>query len=284
MHKDKHIIETLGKVKVVIENGEITEIGESEVKYCPMFHSIYGVKKLDYKFIQKNIEFRIKDFGMCTSKRVIKMDDIITVGISEILKTNMENGNIDCVVGVCDGAGTILMTNPNVVQGVGGRVSGLVSTTPIKEVIKNLEDEGCFVINPKTSEINQLEGLKQALKKGYKNIAITIIPSKIVEEIRNYPINDDVNIYILVAHTTGCSDKEAKMLFDNADIVTACSSKAVFNYADKYKPYYYGKKVPIFCASENGKKLLDMRLKSIGKELTNKNYPRDTNDMPYKLI
>lgn len=284
MHKDKHVIETLGKVKVVIENGKISEIGESDVEYCPMFHSFYGVKKIDSDFIRKNIEFRIKDFGMCTPDRIIKMDDAVTVGISEILKTNMEKGNIDCVVGVCDGAGTILMENPNVVQGVGGRVSCIVKTTPIPKVIRNLEKEECVVLNPNTGEINQLEGLKLAIKKGYKNIAITVIPSKSIEKIRNYPVDDDVNIYIFVAHTSGCSEDETKMIFENADIVTACASKSIFEYADEHKPYYYGKKIPIFCASSAGRKFLDTRLKFIKKELTTNNYPRDKSDMPHKLI
>ena len=203
MVEDKHVIETLGKVRVVIENGEITEVGESEMKYCPMFHAMHKVDELNEEFIRKNINFRIKDFGMCTPQRVIEMDDLVTVGISEILKTNMEKGNIDCVVGACDGAGTLLMTNPRVVQGVGGRVSGLVSTTPIPEVIKNLEEKDCVILNPETAELNQLEGLKIALDKGYKDIAITILPSPMVEEIRNYPVDDDVNVYIFVAHTTG---------------------------------------------------------------------------------
>ena len=92
---------------------------------------------------------------MCTPDRVVEMDDLVTVGISEILKTNMEKGNIDCVVGVCDGAGTVLMTNPRVVQGVGGRVSGLISTTPIPEVIKNLEEKDSIVLYPDTAELNQ---------------------------------------------------------------------------------------------------------------------------------
>ena len=190
MVEDKHVIETLGKVRVVIENGEITEVGESEMKYCPMFHAMHKVDELNEEFIRKNINFRIKDFGMCTPQRVIEMDDLVTVGISEILKTNMEKGNIDCVVGACDGAGTLLMTNPRVVQGVGGRVSGLVSTTPIPEVIKNLEEKDCVILNPETAELNQLEGLKIALDKGYKDIAITILPSPMVEEIRNYPVDD----------------------------------------------------------------------------------------------
>ena len=282
--EDRHVIETLGKVKVVIENGEITEVGSSEMKYCPMFHAMHKVDELNEEFIRKNINFRIQDFGMCTPDRVVEMDDLVTVGISEILKTNMEKGNIDCVVGVCDGAGTVLKTNPRVVQGVGGRVSGLISTTPIPEVIKNLEETGSVVLYPETAELNQLEGLKLAVEKGYKNIAITVIPSPMIKELREYPVDDDVNVYIFVAHTTGTTREEAEMVFEYGDIVTACASKEVRGYADEIKPYYYGVKVPIFCASEAGRKFLDVRLEKIGKPLTTTDYPRDTSDSPHKLI
>lgn len=284
MVEDRHVIEALGKVRVVIENGEITEIGSSNVKYCPMFHAMHGVEELNEEFIRKNINFRIKDFGMCTPQRIIEMDDAITVGISEILKTNMELGNIDCVVGACDGAGTLIMTNPRVVQGVGARVSGLVSTTPIPEVIEKLQQKDSVILNPETAELNQLEGLKLALDKGYKNIAITILPSPMVEEIRNYPVDDDVNVYILVAHTTGTAPEDVKMIFDNADIVTACASKHIAEYTDKYQPYYYGLKVPIFCASENGRELLDNRLEKIGKPLSTNEYPRNKSDIPHVLL
>ena len=284
MVEDRHVIETLGKVEVVIENGEITSVGSSEMTYCPMFHAMHGVDELNEEFIRKNINFRIEDFGMCTPDRVVEMDDAVTVGISEILKTNMEKGNIDCVVGACDGAGTLLMTNPRVVQGVGGRVSGLISTTPIPEVIKKLEERDSVILDPKTAELNQLEGLKLALDRGYKNIAVTILPSPMVEKIRNYPVDDDVNIYIFVAHTTGIEPDKVGMLFDNADIVTACASKAISEYADKYEPYYYGVKVPIFCASEDGRRLLDIRLEKIGKPLSTNDYPRNKDDAPHKLI
>ena len=284
MVEDRHVIETLGKVEVVIENGEITSVGSSEMTYCPMFHAMHGVDELNEEFIRKNINFRIEDFGMCTPDRVVEMDDAVTVGISEILKTNMEKGNIDCVVGACDGAGTLLMTNPRVVQGVGGRVSGLISTTPIPEVIKKLEERDSVILDPKTAELNQLEGLKLALDKGYKNIAITILPSPMVKDIRDYPADDDVNIYIFVAHTTGIEPDKVGMLFDNADIVTACASKAISEYADKYEPYYYGVKVPIFCASEDGRRLLDIRLEKIGKPLSTNDYPRNKDDAPHKLI
>lgn len=284
MVEDKHVIETLGKVRVVIENGEITEVGSSEMKYCPMFHAMHKVDELNEEFIRKNINFRIKDFGMCTPERVIEMDDLVTVGISEILKTNMENGSIDCVVGACDGAGTVIMTNPRVVQGVGGRVSGLVSTTPIPEVIEKLEEKDSIVLDPQTAELNQLEGLKIAIEKGYKNIAITVIPSPMIKELRQYPVDDDVNVYIFIAHTTGATAQEAQMMFENGDIVTACASKEVSDYADEHKPYYYGLKVPIFCASEDGRRFLDNRLKKINKPLTTNDYPRNKDDAPNKLL
>lgn len=284
MVEDRHVIETLGKVRVVIENGEITEVGESDMKYCPMFHAMHKVDELNEEFIRKNINFRIKDFGMCTPERVVEMDDLVTVGISEILKTNMEKGNIDCVVGACDGAGTVVMTNPHVVQGVGGRVSGLISTTPIPEVIKNLEDKDSIILNPETAELNQLEGLKIALDKGYKNIAITVIPSPMIKELRQYPVDDDVNVYIFVAHTTGVTRSEAEMLFEYGDIVTACASKEVRDYADEIQPYYYGVKVPIFCASEDGRRFLDTRLEKINKPLTTRDYPRNKDDSPHELL
>ena len=59
MVEDKHVIETLGKVEVVIENGEITSVGSSEMNYCPMFHAMHGVDELNEEFIRKNINFRM---------------------------------------------------------------------------------------------------------------------------------------------------------------------------------------------------------------------------------
>ena len=52
------------------------------------------------------------------------------------------------------------------------------------------------------------------LERGYKNIAVTVISSQVVMDIRKYPVDDDVNIYIFVAHTTGVTRDEAEMLFD----------------------------------------------------------------------
>lgn len=281
MVEDKHVIEALGKTRVTIENGQITSVGEPEIEYCPIFGKYHNIETLTSEDVQKNIEYRIKDFGMCTKDRVLRMDDMLSVGISEILRSNVALGNIDCVVGACEGCGTLLMTEPDLIQGVGGRVSGLISTTPIPEVIEQIGEEN--ILNPETAELNQLEGLKMAIEKGYKKIAVTIIPSPMVKQIREYEVPDDVEVYIFVAHTTGSTEECVMELFENADIVTACASKNVIGYAQIKKPYYYGTSVPIYAITENGRKFLDARLKYIEKPLSTNEYPQDLSKMARKL-
>lgn len=281
MGKDKHVIEALGKTRVTIENGEITSIEEPEIDYCPIFGKYHNIKKITKDEVRKNIEYRIKDFGMCTKDRILKMGDMLSVGISEILRSNLELGNIDCVVGACEGCGTLIMTEPDLVQGVGGRVSGLVSTTPIPEIIEQVGMEN--VLNPETAELNQLKGVELAVKKGYKDIAVTILPSPMIRDIRNLEIPDDVNVYIFVAHTTDATTDQAKELFESADIVTACASKNIIEYAQIKKPYYYGTAVPIYAITEDGRRFLDSRLKHVNKDLSTNDYPQDLSKMARKL-
>ena len=279
---DRHVIEALGKAEVVIENGKITYIGEPVVDYCSIFDNGQHNGDLTKEFIKSNIEKRIDEFGMCTPQRSIDVEDIMSFGTSETLKTNMINGNVDCVVGACEGVGTLLIDDAELVQGVGGRVSALISTTPIDEVMDKVGREN--VLNPENAELNPLKGLEMAIERGYKNIAITIIPTEMVKDIRQYPKPEDVNIYIFVAHTTNVSKKEADMLFDYADVISGCSSINIRETAEERKPYYAGKKVPLYAVTENGKRLLNERLEYIGYELCEKKYPQDFTQSPKPLI
>ena len=280
--RDYHVIEALGKTKVVIENGEVTSVGEPLVDYCPIFDKIDDAKHLTPEFIKWNIEKRIREFGMCTPQRVVRMKDFLSFGISEILRTNFELGLIDCVVGVCDGVGTLLMTDPEIIQGVGGRVSALISTTPIPEVIKKVGVEN--VVNRNTAELTPIKGVKIAIEKGYKNIAMTILADEIIKEIAEYPLPKDVNVYIFVAHTTNANDEEVKIAFKYADVITACSSSKVRDFAEKEKAYYSGLKVPIFAISQKGKEFLDNRLEKIDKSLIINDYPMNKDKHPNPLI
>ncbi len=279
---DRHVIEALGKAEVVIENGKITYIGEPVVDYCSIFDNGRHNGDLTKEFIKSNINKRIDEFGMCTPQRSIDVEDTMSFGTSETLKTNMINGNVDCVVGACEGVGTLLIDDAELVQGVGGRVSALISTTPIDEVMDKVGREN--VLNPETAELNPLKGLEMAIERGYKNIAITIIPTEMVKDLRQYPKPEDVNIYIFVAHTTNVSKKEAEMLFDYADVISGCSSINIRETAEERKPYYAGKKVPLYAVTENGKRLLNERLEYIGYELCEKKYPQDFTQSPKPLI
>jgi len=164
--KDEHVIEALGKTRVVIKNGKVVEVGKPKIEYCPIFDKYRGIKKLTPEHVKENIEFRIKDFGMCTGVRTLRMKDFLSFGVSETLNTLAEEGLIDATVTVCEGCGTVILTESELIQGIGGRVSGLLSTTPLEEVIDVIGKEN--VLDPETARINQIDGVLKAIDMGYK--------------------------------------------------------------------------------------------------------------------
>lgn len=275
----QHIIEAMGLSRITIEDGKVIDVSEPEVEYCPLYDHHRGIKKLTKEEISKNIQFRIDDFGMCTSKRQLRMKDFLSFGISEIMCTLLEKNVIDSVVMVLEGCGTVIVNEAELVQGIGGRVSGLVKTSPIPELYPEIGEEN--ILNPETAEIDQIEGVKLAIKKGYKNIAVTITLAndgeKINELKKEYP---EINIYVFVVHTTKRTSEEARILFDSCDVATGCSSKHIreIGYEESLKTV--GQSIPIFAKTENGKRFLEMRLEKIGGEKPKKDNP----DLPYPLI
>ncbi|MDO5860026.1 methanogenesis marker 8 protein [Methanobrevibacter sp.] len=275
----EHIIEALGLSKITIKDGKVVDVSEPEVEYCPLFDHHRGIKKLTKEVISKNIQFRIDDFGMCTPKRQLRMKDFLSFGISEIMCTLLEKHEIDCVVMVLEGCGTVIVNEGELVQGIGGRVSGLVKTSPIPELVSEIGEKN--IVNPETAEINQIEGIKLAIKQGYKNIAVTIALAEDMEAINKlkeeYP---DINIYVFVVHTTKRTPEEARTLFDGCDVATACASKHIREIGEKESLKIVGQSIPIYARTEDGKKFLELRLEKIGGEKPKKDNP----DLPYPMI
>ena len=275
----RHIIEALGKSQITIENGKVVDVTEPEVEYCPLFDHHRGIKKLTTDVIAKNIQFRIDDFGMCTPERQLRMKDFLSFGISEIMCTLLDEEVIDSVVMVLEGCGTLIVTEPELVQGIGGRVSGLVKTSPIPELIAEMGKDN--IVNPETAEINQIEGIELAISKGFKNIAVTVALASDIDEIERLKAeNPDVNIYVFVVHTTKRSAEDARKLFDGCDVATACASKYIREIGESESIKTVGQSIPIYAHTENGKKFLEMRLEKIGGEKPKKDNP----DLPYPLI
>ncbi len=263
---DEHVIEGLGKARIVIRDGKVVEVGEPLIGYCPIFDKHRGIKKLDKESIAQNMQFRIEDFGMCTSRRVLKLKDFLSFGVSEIICTAITLGHVDAAVIVCEGTGTLVVTDPEMVQGIGGRVSGLVSTTPIPEIIEKIGKDK--IVDPATAKIDQIAGVTKAIGMGYKNIAVSVINgtgARMMKELEKQ--HPGVTIYTFVVHTTGMSEKEAELVYRYADIATGCASKHIRECGVKNNVYKVGDSVPMFGVSLRGKHLIEERIRFTGKEI-----------------
>ena len=129
---DEHVIEAVGMTRVVIRDGTVVETGEPKIRSCPLAKRFTNpVDPITSEAVAANISSRIQRFGMCTRDRmVLDKETFVLFGASELMNTGLRTGTLDAAVIACDGAGTVIVRSPEMVQGIGGRMSGLVSTTP----------------------------------------------------------------------------------------------------------------------------------------------------------
>lgn len=276
---DEHVIEGLGKARIVIRNGKVVDVGEPSLEYCPIFDKHRGIKKIDRDVIAQNIQFRIDDFGMCTPNRVLTMKDFLSFGISEIVCTAVRQKKVDAAIIVCEGCGTIIVTDPEMVQGIGGRVSGLVSTTPITALIERVGKEN--VLDPKTARIDQADGARKAIAMGYKNIAVSVINGSMAKQLKDIEEeHPGVNVYTFVVHATGISEAEADLVFKYADVSTGCASKFIRERGSRDGIYKVGDSIPIFGLTPRGRELIEERIKFIGRAIV----PKPDAKQPDRLL
>ena len=255
---DEHVIEAIGRCRVVIRNGEVVEVGDPQITDCPLAKRFaVPVAEISKEAIRANIEHRIRAFGMCTPRReVLATEDFVGFGASELISSGMRAGMIDAAVLACDGAGTTVVTTPAMVQGIGGRMSGLVTTTPIEEVMDRIETHGGFVIDRGTAKLDQPGGVELAVKKGYRAVAVTVAGPEAAEIVRrNHP-----DVLIFVVHTSGISGHEADRLSRVADLVTGCASKTVRDIIGPKALLQAGASIPVFALTKRGKELIAHRI------------------------
>jgi putative methanogenesis marker protein 8 len=221
--EDVHVVEAIGRTRVVIRNGKIVEVGSPCIAECPLARR-FAVPVADFtpEAIRANIENRIRSFGMCMPGREVTDNrDFVGFGASELLSAAFRAGLVDAAVLACDGAGTVIATTPSLVQGIGGRMSGLVSTSPIPGVIDRIKACGGYVLDPEGGAIDQARGTGAAYDLGYRKVAVTVADAVTAGDIRNlYP-----DVIIVAVHTTGLSREDAEALVSSADLVTACASR-----------------------------------------------------------
>jgi putative methanogenesis marker protein 8 len=254
-------MEALGKARIVIEDGKVVEIGEPTVKYCPLFKKYRNIDEFNNDTIRGNMEYRIAHFGMCTESRQVRMKDFLSFGISELLSMALMNKILDAAVIAADGTGTCVIDDPEIVQGLGGRISGIIETEPIASVIEQIGRER--ILDPVRTTIDQFAGVSKAFAMRCGKVGVTITKASDAELIRNAFGN---NVVIFAVHTTGVSMDDAKKMFDFCDVITACASEPLRKLAKERALIQAGTKVPVYASTEFGKEIIMMKLKELGKE------------------
>lgn len=256
-----HVMEILGMTRVVVKDGKVIEVGEPQIEWCPLFQKARGIKEINSEEVRKNMEFRIRDFGLFTPQRKLEMDVFVGFGASEVMMTGLNRGLLDTTVTVCDGAGTVITANPRLVQGMGARISGLVETEPIPEVITGIEKRNGTVLDPQHASIDPVKGVERAAQMGHRKIAVSVIDALTASRIRDLESAQGLDVFIIAAHTTGLTKENAAELLKYTDIVTACASR---NLRTLIKPVaQVGTAVPLFAVTQKGKELLLERAKEV---------------------
>ena len=260
MSMGRHVMEALGMSRVVLEDGKVVEVSEPKVRYCPLFDKYRGIKELNTDTVRENMEFRMRSFGMCCDDRQVRMSDFLTFGISELMSLALSEGSVDAVVTAADGCGTCVLTDPEIVQGMGGRISGIVETSPIAGVIDAIGPDN--VVDPETTPIDMRRGAALAVSKGYRRFAVTVASADDAEFLRREYGDRAV---IFAVHTTGVSREDALRYYECADVITACASKWIRELAPEHATVQAGTKVPVYGASEFGKRVIEAKLRELGR-------------------
>ncbi len=271
---DRHVIEAMGRTRVVVEDGRVTDVGSPIIEYCPLFKKYRKVDRLTPEAVRQNVEFRLKDFGMCTPRRELRMRDFLTFGVSEIVAMAVSKRMLDCAVTVCDGAGTVVVTDPELIQGIGGRLSGMVETSPFPEVIDRIGRER--VLDPRSGRIDQVRGTSLAFDLGFRKPGVTVVSADDAAEVRT---RWGSSVGLFAVHTTGVSREQADGLFHHCDIVTACASKWIREVAAGRAVMQVGSKIPVYAATPFGVALLQERMRQVSKGGT-----EEPEDLPSPLV
>jgi putative methanogenesis marker protein 8 len=252
---------------VAVSKGKVINVTENpRMEYCPLACYLYGElresnnsdKDAARKVIKKIVERKISEFGFFTENRELSRSSIaIPYGASEILMYAMRNGIVDAAVVVCDGAGTVIVEDPEVVQGIGARMNGLFYTTPIESVMERLGTAGCRVVFEDAS-IDQIEGVRKAAALGYSKIAVTVNGS-MDESLKDlYRIENDngVTLTSLAVCTTGISTERTNHINEYADMIWSCASEEVREMTGKKAILQLSRKIPVFVLTGKGLDLL----------------------------
>jgi putative methanogenesis marker protein 8 len=169
---------------------------------------------------------------------------------------------------VCEGAGTVITSNPSLVQGIGAHLTGIVETSPITEIIQHIKKDNGSVLDATTAKIDQAEGFKKAAEKGFKRIAVTVagFQAQQITKVRMLEKKLGVEATIFSVCNT-CTTKKDVQHIANADVVTASASKTIREQIGPKALMQVGVTIPVFAITLRGKKTMLTYLSSFNDKI-----------------
>ena len=253
----EHLLE-MAKALVKVKDGKIEVLTEPGIRCCPLRRDLYGIQEESRESVQRVLEGHMKELGMYGPDRVLEQqEEPVSFGASETLADAMKEGLVDAAVVVCEGAGTVVATRPEVLQAIGAHMTGLVKTEPIKEIQEGLVEKGCTLLDRKGT-MDQVRGFEKAASLGFKKIAVTVAGSRTddAEALRKRDSELGTHSIILAVHTTGISESDALALAESCDLVWSCASRAVREVVGKRAKMQIGISIPVFALTQEGKQLI----------------------------
>ena len=243
--------------RVRISEKGVKVLSEPTVEYCPLHETMYGTKKIDSETVQKTVEMKIAGFGFCCQNRVFDAEPVVAYGASEMMRVWLEKGLIDCAVVACEGAGTVIASNGELVQAIGARLTGIIKTSPIQEVIKRIEAKSGAILDKTTAQIDQVEGVKRAFGLGFKHVAVSVagFQAKAISEIRDFEASAKADVLIFSVCNT-CVSKANVEHITKADVACASASKLLRTEIANKTLLQLGMTIPVFALTEKGKRLV----------------------------
>jgi putative methanogenesis marker protein 8 len=253
--KGEHEIYCCGARVRISEEG-IEVLSEPLVEYCPLHEALYGTKKVDVESVRKSVEMKIAKFGFCCGNRVFSSEPVVAYGASEMMHVWLEKKLIDCAVVVCEGAGTVIASKGGLVQAISARLTGIIKTSPIPEIIEQIRREGGIVLDEKTAIIDQVAGVKKALSLGFRRVAVSIagFQSKTISEIRSLEASEKADILIFSVCNTCVGEGDVEHIA-KADVACASASKILRKEIGKRARLQLGVTIPVYALTEKGKRL-----------------------------
>src|SRR5512137_3125154 len=122
----EHLLE-MAKARVRIKDGKIEVLSDPGISFCPLRRDLYGIEEESRESVERILELHMKEMGMYGPARILELDEQpVSFGASEILCDGMKEGLVDAAVLVCEGAGSVIVPRPDVLQAMGAHMTGLI--------------------------------------------------------------------------------------------------------------------------------------------------------------